>query len=161
MSHKPRPFLLAAAASAALLAGCGGSGDGPSLTRAQLIARATPICQQTINRATEAGKTLAAATSPAAELRTLATSAPALAAVQSRAVAQLRKLNPPASLARDWRSLLAGLQQLAEGTARIGADARTEGIRAVEAVAAAGRAPRTRILAIGARDGLGICARAN
>ncbi len=160
MSHKPRPFLLVVAASAALLAGCGSS-DGPPLTRAQLIARATPICQQTINRAREAEKTLAAASSPSALLHALAATAPALAAVQSRAVAQLRDLNPPAALAHDWQSLLSGLQRLAESTAQIGADAKTKGIGAVKGAAAAGRGTRSKVLAIGARDGLAVCGQAN
>jgi hypothetical protein len=148
---------------AAMLAGCGGSGsDGPSLTRAQLVARATPICRATVKTRVEASKKLEKENTAAGPpFAALAASAPALGASQTRAVAQLRKLSPPASLAKDWQSLLAGLQQLADDTAKIGADAKEKNIKAIEAIVSGGTGARTRLVTIAKRDGLEPCGSAN
>ena len=163
MNHKLRSLLPVASVIAALLAGCGGAAQGGTgqLARAELIAKANPICKRTIKRLLEVEKTLAKASTAGPPLQALAATAPGLSASQSQAVSQLRQLTPPASLAGDWRSLLAGLQELADDTARIGAAAKQKNEKAMESIVRTGNATRKRLLAIGARDGLGPCGHAN
>jgi hypothetical protein len=161
MNHQLRSLLPVAAVAAALLAGCGGAAQGGTGQRAELIAKADPICRQSIKRLLAVEKTLAKAATAGPPLQALAASAPALSTFQSQAVSQLRRLTPPASLAGDWRSMLAGLQELADDTARIGVDAQHKNVKAMEKVVSTGNGTRKRLLAIGARDGLGPCGRAN
>jgi hypothetical protein len=160
MDHKHRLLLLlpTACAIASLLGGCGGT---KPLTRAQLIAKASVICRGTIAKRLQAEKTLVPEPSGAPPLRALAASAPQLAASQSQAVAQLRALDPPASLAHDWQKLLAGLQQLADETARIGADAKAKNVKAIEKAATEAHGSRSRTFEAGYRAGLIVCGNAN
>jgi hypothetical protein len=164
MTRKSRLLLLLPLV-VALLSGCGGSeassGSTGSSARAQLIAKADPICEATIKRRLEEEKRLSAASTSGPPLKALASSAPGLAASQSRAVSQLRELSPPATLAKDWQSMLAALQQLATDTARIGAYAKEKNVKALEKVVRTGGGTRRRLASIATRDGLAPCARAN
>ncbi len=164
MSHRLRSLVPIVSVIAALMAGCGGSGTGHTglLTHAQLIAKATPICNASIKKQSEAATQLRKTNaSGGALLEALAKSAPGLATSQSQTVSQLHELTPPASLARDWQSLLAGLQKLAEGTAKIGANAGKKNLPAVEQVVTTGNATRSQLLKLATRDGFGTCGRAN
>jgi hypothetical protein len=164
MSHRLRLLVPIASVIAALMAGCGGSGAGHTgpLTHAQLIAKATPICNASIKKQSEAATQLRKTNaSGEALLEALAKSAPGLASSQSQSVSQLRELTPPASLAHDWQSLLAGLQRLAEGTAKIGANAKKKDLPAVEQAVSAGNATRSQLLNLASHDGFGTCGRAN
>ncbi len=163
MTYRPRLLLLlllVLAAAGASVAGCGGSGGQSA---AQLVARADPICEGTNAKREAANATLGHATSlkSPSVLAGLAKTAPGLAAYDSAAVAQLRKLQAPSSLASDWRSMLADLQQLAEDTARLGRYAGEKNVKGAESLLGSSRATRTQLVAIATRDRLTPCARAN
>jgi hypothetical protein len=157
MAHKLR-FLLPLVA--VLAAGCGST---QTLTRAQLVARADPICASASAKREAANATLGHATSLASPptLEALAKTAPALGTYESQVVSRLRQLNAPASLAGDWKSMLAGLQQLANDTVRLGAYAKEKNVTGGEKLIASSKNTRRQILTIAIRDGLGPCGRAN
>jgi hypothetical protein len=161
MAHRPRFLLFVVLAAAiASLSGCGGSGGQSA---AQLVARADPICEGTNAKREAANASLGHATSlkSPAVLADLAKTAPGLAAYDTSAVSQLRKLQAPSSLAGDWRSILADLQQLAEDTARLGAYGKEKNVKSAESLLSASRATRRQLVAIATRDRLAPCARAN
>jgi hypothetical protein len=114
-----RPLLaaLALAATALTASGCGGSaGSTKPLTRSELIARGDAICRR-IN-----AKISTITVSSAQDYARLA---PPLAAYEQTAVAEMRKLTPPASMANDWKQIVTGAQMLADGTAKLGEYAQT------------------------------------
>lgn len=86
----------------ALVASSCGAGSKP-LTRAQLIARADPICRVVVREEDYAH------IRPARVVRF----ASRLAAVQQRAYEQLSKLEAPPSLADDWQLILDGFRNSA------------------------------------------------
>jgi hypothetical protein len=148
------PALLATAA----LAGC-----GDSQATASLAAKADPICEGTVAKREEANASLSHAPSlpgPRA-LTAIARTAPGLAIYESNAVSELRKLDPPASLADSWRSMLGDLQQLANDTARLGALAKQGKLPAAKHLLDESRSTRTHLVAIAALDGLTPCGQAN
>jgi hypothetical protein len=162
MAHKPRllPLLVLAIASVSLV-GCGDSGGGQSA--AQLVARATPICEGTNAKREAANASLGHATSLKSQtvLASIAKTAPGLAEYDSAAVAQLRKLQAPSSLALDWTSMLADLQQLAEDTARLGKYASEKNIKGAESLLSGSRGTRKQLVTLATHVGLTPCARAN
>jgi hypothetical protein len=161
MAYRPRLLLLLAlAAVGASVVGCGGSGGQSA---AQLVARADPICEGTNAKREAANASLGHATSLKSPtvLSALAKTAPGLAAYDSAAVAQLRKLQAPSSLANDWRSMLADLQQLAEDTAHLGKYASEKNVKGAESLLSASRASRRQLVAIATHVGVTPCARAN
>jgi hypothetical protein len=155
-----RRFLppLAVGLIALLVAGCGGSQAG-----SQLAAKADPICEGTNAKRTAADASLGPATSlnSPTVLAGLAKTAPGLAAYDTAAVGQLRKLRAPSSLAGYWTSMLADLQQLAEDTARLGAYAKEKNVKAAESLLSGSRGTRRQLVALATRTGLTPCAHAN
>jgi hypothetical protein len=150
--------LLPALLAAATLAGCGGS-----QASASLAAKADPICEATVAKREAANASLTHGPSlpgPSA-LQALARTSPGLAIYESDAVSQLRKLDPPASLAGAWRSMLAELQQLANDTARLGALAKQGNLTAAKHVLAESRGTRARLISTATLDGLTPCGQAN
>jgi hypothetical protein len=156
---RTRRFLPIAAVIATVVAGCGG--DAPVLTHAQLVAKADPICASASRRRSQATALLGGRASSLSSI-TLAgfeTTAPGVAAYESEAVSKLRQLRAPAFLARDWQSMLAGLQRLANDTALLGKYAKKKNVAAVQRVLAGSRSTRTQLLAIANRDGFVNCGR--
>jgi hypothetical protein len=103
---------LALVATTLAASGCGGSaGSSGSLTRSELIARGDAICRR-INAKLRATTVTSA--------RDYARLAPPLAAYEQAAVAEMRKLTPPASMANGWNQVVSGAQMLADGTAKLG-----------------------------------------
>lgn len=157
MAYKLR-FLLPLVA--VVIAGCGST---KTLTRAQLVAKADPICASASAERAKANARLGAATSLAGPkvLATLAETAPTVAAYESQGIAKLRKLNAPASLAHDWQSMLAGLQKLANDTAQLGAYAKEKDLAEAERLLASSKSTRKQLLVIAVRDGFTNCGRAD
>jgi hypothetical protein len=156
-------LLLVLAVAGTSVAGCGGSGGSGAQSTAQLVARADPICEGTNAKRTAAEASLGHATSLAnpTALTGVAKTAPGLAAYDTTAVEQLRRLQAPASLARYWQAMLSDLQQLAEDTARLGEYAKEKNVKAAEGLLSGSRTTRRQLVALAARTGLTPCARAN
>ncbi len=156
MAYKLR-FLLPLAA--VLATGCGGTGSTKTLTRAQLIAQADPICASASAKRKEARARLGKAASFASPqaLTTIAKTAPGLAAYEREAVSKLGRLNAPTSLAHDWQSMLAGLQRLANDTAQLGAYAKEKNVKQAEKLTSGSESTRKQLLAIAGRDGFKNC----
>jgi hypothetical protein len=156
MPRKPRLAALAATA-AILVAGCGGSS---SPTRSPLVAQADPICKQISVERTAANRELQkVGSSTTKQLQVLARVAPGVAADEQRAVARLRTLKAPSSLAGDWQVLLGGMGELADDAAQIGLDAKAKNLKGVQSLTSNGRAVRQRLTAIADRDGFVYCGR--
>lgn len=145
----PAAFGLVAIVFAA--SGCGGStGSTKPLTRSELIARADAICRR-IN----------------AQLNTIGIKSgkdyARLGAYEQAAVAEMRRLTPPTSMASGWEQVVSGAQARADATAKIGTYppegafvARKPAVRA--AYAAAGTGMR-RMTVAAQREGFKDCAR--
>jgi len=159
----------AAAVIALVLAGCGSSGraGAPAATAirstptksgasnesagpSRLIARADAVCRQ-VNR-----QLIAAPAS--LDASQIARDAPRNAALERRAVAQLRKLTPPASLARDWRQILAYRQTLAGQLVELAKYVKALDVRHVQALAASKKQTHRKLAGLAIRDGFKDCA---
>jgi hypothetical protein len=81
----------------ALASGCGGSSSTKPLTRAELIAKANPVCRR-VSREVDWSKVNTKEFSPrrAAEL----------GALEERAASELNELTPPPSLLFNWRMVV-------------------------------------------------------
>jgi len=166
---KPGFTALVAAAMLAA-AGCGGSStaapsgsaasrteptesrtSNDSAARSRLIAKADAICRR-LNRE------LAAAPSRL-EARQIASSAPRNAALERRALAELGRLRPPASLARDWRQIIAYRRTLAEELAELGRYAKAGDVPAMKALGASKKRVHQKLSELATRDGFKDCSR--
>ena len=108
--------LLAVLAAAA--AGCGGSSNGPRLTRAELIAKGDAICTKYKKKNQELNKNAPAKTpnDPSATDAQVKAAAPILEQLADNlraAHGEFAKLNPPADVESDWNNTLDDLDQLA------------------------------------------------
>jgi len=156
-SLRARRTTLSASAVAVILAGCG---NAQHATRAQFVAQADPICKQAAAERAAANAAIPnTGAGPRKDMPILARVAPSVAADEHQAVNRLRALRAPASLAHDWRNLLAGIQELANDTTRLAAAAKADNFRAVQAIDASGRQLDSRLSLIAARDGFAFCGR--
>jgi hypothetical protein len=159
--HRSRPCSIAALALAVVLAaaGCGGSSksestdsgsSGASAATARLIATADAICERLDAR-------LASTTPVHLDSRTIARSAPQNAALERAALTELVKLAPPASLADDWRQIIAYRLTLADELARLGRYAKANDTRAVKALAVSKKRVHEKLFALATHDGFRVC----
>jgi hypothetical protein len=157
MPRKLRPALIAAVVAIAA-AGCGSS-SGP-LVKAQLVAKADPICEQVAaKRSTANAAANKAGFSSAKTLQVLARLAPPVAKLEHEAIVRLRTLKPPASMTSDWQKLLAGMEQLADDATQIGVRAKANDYQGVVSLNTSGRKVREKITKIATRDGFTYCGR--
>jgi hypothetical protein len=100
MILRTSPFALGLLAAALGVCGCGsiGSGTHRALTRAELIARADTICK--------GANTKRAAMPSINTRRDYAVILPRVATVYEAAIAELARLEPPLSIAADWKRIL-------------------------------------------------------
>jgi hypothetical protein len=77
---------------------------GPRLTRAELIAKADAICARLNRQAGSVRNT---------SLRGVGSTAPLVAGYFRAAFAELRRLTPPAAMARDWKAIVSDIQPVA------------------------------------------------
>ncbi len=169
---RPAAVVLAATALVASGSGCGKSASTTStqatssapvsstapisstakpLTRAQLIAKADLICKRV-----NARHAVSSFDSKSAYTRLL----PPLAAYQLAAVAAMRRLTPPASMAAAWQQMVGDALIFAQAVKKLGEDARANDLKAGRAVSLAGAQANTRMLAIAQREGFQDCAHA-
>jgi hypothetical protein len=102
------PTLAMAAALTAV--GCGSASN--TLTRSQLIAKADPICKQANSRLDAALAIKNKQAIPAA--------AASAAAYELQASIQLAKLNPPSTMAADWKAIVAEFRTVAKSINQLG-----------------------------------------
>jgi hypothetical protein len=160
-------ILVVAAAVSLLATGCGGSEHPPasgSAARApgrsrsthseeraatsRLIASADAICRRF-------NKELTGASRPQASK--VARTAPRNAALEQRAVAELSKLTPPASLARDWKQIIAYRRTLAEELVTLARDAKADNVQGMQALAASKKRVHDELTKLAAHDGFTDC----
>jgi hypothetical protein len=155
-----RRSLLLLVLAAVVIAGCG-SGQAVSSSQSKLIAEADPICASASAKRAEANAKLGVVSSLSSPtvLKIIAETAPSVSAYEKEAVAKLRKLNAPASIASDWQTLLSGLQQLAHATSQVGVYAEHKDVAAAEKLLASSKTTRTQLQAIASRDGFKNCGR--
>lgn len=130
------------------LSGCGAS-SGP--TRAGFLAQANGVCQRANGQVAAAGQ----AKTPADVMR----EGPVVIAIEQRALAQLRAIQPPSSLRADYRQLLGDLGQLTVHVGELLAAARAQSTAAANQAAVASEQIQTQITQIATRDGLTQCAK--
>jgi hypothetical protein len=129
------------------------SPPGEAAARAQLIAAADAICG-------ELDRELAASKQKSLALPEIARFAPLNAALEQRAVADLAKLTPPASLARDWQQIIAYRRMLAEELVKLGRYAKARDRAGIKALVVSKQRVRQSLLAIATRDGFKQCSSA-
>lgn len=108
------PLALAAVALIAA-SGCGGSKGGVS--RAELIAKADPICRRA-NTVVDSAKF---------NLHNVGQAAPGIIAAERQASAELAKLTPPSSMAADWKVIVDGFRKTSAGMQKVSEAARSAG----------------------------------
>jgi hypothetical protein len=130
--------------------GCGGGGkSATTTTRTELIAKADAICGRLNARL---------ASSPIKSVADFARIVPRLAAYERAAFAELGRLLPPASMASDWRQIVAGGQTIASYTAKLGEYAKANNLKGAGPLYPASRKVQQKTLAIAKRDGFKDCA---
>ena len=160
--------LVAALAIPLSVAGCGGSGkatasgaaDPASVQStgsgqqpvdagsARLIASADVICRR-IN-----GQLSGASRSQPSDI---ARTAPRNAAIELRAVGELSKLTPPASIAGDWTQILAYRRTLAQELGALARDATAGDASGMRALGVSKKKVRQKLSQLAARDGFKDC----
>jgi hypothetical protein len=158
-----RRVVVFTALTAIALAGCGGGGSsssstgggGTSASRAALVAQADPICKQVAVKRAAANASIHG--TGAATLPALSRLAPGMAVFEQTAVDKLRALKAPASASKEWQALLVGMEQLAIDDDRIGAEAKANHLKAVEATVTSGRSLREELAKIASRNGFKYC----
>lgn len=134
------------AATTMAIAGCGGS-EKP-LTHAELASKANAICKTVTEKF---------ATKSANSVQDIARVAPELAAFEQKALFELSKLVPPASLESDWKQFVAGAETLAENTSKLGEYAKANNLKAAHGLIASSETTQHQMQAIAKRDGLTEC----
>jgi hypothetical protein len=148
-------------------AGCGGGSSGTGSTNAgstasipsgdspaerRLIATADAICGRF--------NTEIATTKPAGVgASELARSAPVNASLEQAALRELSKLTPPASLAGDWRRVIADRRTLAEELVKLGRYAKANNAAGIRALVVSKKAMHRELLKTATRAGFADCAR--
>jgi hypothetical protein len=140
---------------ALLAGGCGQS------EKDKLIAQADPICKQVNARRASANASLGNVTTLRGKgtLAGVAKTALPLATYQHEAVAKLTALKVPSSIAKDWQTMLSGLQQLANYTAQLGLVAKANKPAFGEKLIATSRELQKQLIALAKRDGFQHCGR--
>jgi hypothetical protein len=153
--HRNLRLIVLTVLAALTLAACGGSSKSP---RAELVAKADPICKQVSVRRKAANEALvkAGGTSPKG-LQLLARLAPGVASYELQAVERLQTLKAPSTLEQEWQRLLAGMHELAEDAVQIGVQAKADKLKKVESITSGARTLRQQLTAIATRDGFTYC----
>lgn len=146
---RTRLTALALTATTLAASGCGGS-SAKSLTSAELIQKADAVCKRVNAR-------LTLANGEVKSRQDIGRLAPQLAAFQQSAVAELKKLTPPASLANDWKQIVAGAQTLAVNTAKLGEYARSNNMSGARQLVSSSKSVQQQMLATAKRDGFKDC----
>jgi hypothetical protein len=124
-----------------------------------VIAKADAICRR-YNEQIAASKVQSTQARAEVFMKEITQVIPAHAALEMKAIAELARLKPPASLARDWKSILTYRRILAnELLALIGA-AKRKDAKAISVLAVSKKREHELLAAVAARDGFKDCAQA-
>jgi hypothetical protein len=159
MPHRFRfaPIALVTMLVALAAAGCGSS--QPHKLSA-LVTAADPICKEVAEKRAAANAALQnVSSSTAKSLALLAKLAPGVAKVEHEEAVTLDALKQNGSASQDWKTILTGMQQLANDTTQLAADAKAGNITAVHSVIASGRTIQQKLAVIAERDGFTYCGR--
>lgn len=127
-------------------AGCGKSQK--PLTRAQLLVKADAIC-----RHIEKKLSSFSAKNEKEFIRLL----PRLAGYEQQGLAELSKLVPPAQMADDWKTIVAGASTLADSTAKLAEAARAKDLKTAHAITSEIGKVQQRTIAVAKRNGFKEC----
>lgn len=145
------------------VSGCGGSsGDGSkSLTSAELVAKANPVCARITAKIAYYSNLKPANSKDLVSASAIASAAPQIAAVERAAQADLAKLTPPTAMAGDWKLMVADIGKIAQYTAQLGELATAKNPRSSGAGAVLAAAAKTvqHMHAIAGKGGLTECAK--
>jgi hypothetical protein len=165
-THAANGFTVLTVTALLAVTGCGGSGTprktdpsastagtqpaGPiqAAANSHLIASADAICRRVNGQLTGASRPQPA---------DISHTAPRNAAIELRAVAELSKLTPPASLARDWTQMLAYRRTLAQELVALARDANAGDIAGMRALGLSKKRVRQKLSQLAARDGFRDC----
>jgi hypothetical protein len=130
--------------------GCSASSSSKSLSRAELIAKADPICARVNARlnSTEID-----------DQQEIGQLIPPLAVFERMAVAELTELNPPTNLTNDWKQIVVGMRTQAEDMAKYGEYAKSKNMKMANDVLTAGQRTLEQSTATAKHDGFNDCAR--
>ncbi|HEY5261468.1 MAG TPA: hypothetical protein VIJ33_05105 [Solirubrobacteraceae bacterium] len=142
--------MAALVAAALALTGCGESSPKP-LTRAELTAKANAICKAVTAKLPKKA---------AGSMQEIARLAGKLASSEQGALTELSKLVPPADLESDWKTFIADAEKLAENTAKLGEDAKSNNLKVAGPLISSSENLEQRMLAIAKRDGIKNCEQA-
>jgi hypothetical protein len=123
--------------------------SGAPLTRAELIAKAEPICTRT---AVELK-----ATSALTNEELVRALHQAAAYNQAEAI-ELGKLIPPSSMTNDWKQIVTGMHTYSKAVTKVANSIAANNPTATKALLEAARADHKRVLAITTRNGFKACA---
>lgn len=143
---RTRPVALALAATTFAVGGCGSSSK--PLTQAELTAKANAICKSV------SGKLAAKSVN---SVQSVARTAPQLASIEQRALTELSKLTPPASMESEWKTFIAGAQMLAENTAKLGEYAKNNDLQSARSLIVSSEATVKQMSAIMKEYGIDDC----
>jgi hypothetical protein len=146
---RTRIAALALAATTLAASGCGESSKTTTSTRAEFIAKADAICGRVNARRAST------------HIRThqdFVRLIPPLAAYEQTAITELGKLTAPASMANDWRQIVAGDQTITNDTAKLGEYETSKNFAAARALIATSSQAQVQMMATAKRDGFSDCA---
>jgi hypothetical protein len=123
--------------------------SGTALTRAELIAKAEPICAR-------ANAELSSTTVRSGS--EFARALPQAAAYERAEATELSKLAPPGTMAVDWEQIVAGIRAFAEDTAKVGEYIQSKNPTAATTLYAAAKKDHEHVAAIFKGDGFKECA---
>jgi hypothetical protein len=124
--------------------------SGPPLSRAELVAKADAIC---------AGVNAKRASITLRSSQDYTTKLPPLAAYEQAAVARMGTLTPPASMASNWKQMLADSGTIATNTAKVAGYAEAGNHAVTRQLILSSNAAQQRIATIAARYGFKVCGR--
>lgn len=137
---------------ASVTTGCGGSSESQSLTRAELIAKADTICKNLHAKIHANGSSTS---------QEIIRKVPQNASYEQTALSELRKLQPPTSIANDWKQILNGNQVLADDTVKLGRTAAEGHIQLAKPLISAAQRVQQQVLLTAKHDGFDDCAKAS
>lgn len=145
-----RAQLITVALCTSLLAAVGCGESAKPLTRVQLLAKADTTCRRINHKLSSSGTTK----SP----QEFADRASELVAYEQKGLAELSKLIPPASMANDWKAIIAGAQTLADDTMKIVERVKVEkNLKGAHSLLLETTKVQERTVAIAKRDGFKDC----
>ena len=142
------------AAATLAASGCGNSGSSasPSLSKADFIARADAVCRRANTMRHTVTIRIGAFEQDYVHLL------PPLVAYQRSALTELTNLTPPASMASDWKQILANVQTLINNAEKTVEYARSNNLKGLSNLNAPNNTASTRILTVAGHDGFHDCA---